>query len=174
MDETHSLGPSSTRVEETSLKQHHFAPKRSGLETLISAQVDYLAIDVEGFEGRVQRAAAVLERLLDQSAEASYRSMVAGWVLECMQSPLTLQVGLLPHQRPAAPPGGRRPRALLAPPGHRPGHPAPPAGGEAEGGGGGEGAPALDASPTGCTVVRAAQGWHQNKQLFHFAGAKRK
>ena len=39
MDETNSLGPSSTRVDEVSSKQHQFAPKRSGLETLISAQV---------------------------------------------------------------------------------------------------------------------------------------
>ena len=39
LDETNSLGPSSTRVEEASSKQHQFAPKRSGLETLISAQV---------------------------------------------------------------------------------------------------------------------------------------
>ena len=39
LDETHALGPSSTRVEEASSKQHQFAPKRSGLETLISAQV---------------------------------------------------------------------------------------------------------------------------------------
>ena len=38
MDETNSLGPSSTRVEEASSKQHRFAPKRSGLETFISAQ----------------------------------------------------------------------------------------------------------------------------------------
>ena len=44
LDETNSLGSSSTRVEEASSKQHQFAPKRSGVETLIPAQVVGLAV----------------------------------------------------------------------------------------------------------------------------------
>ena len=74
MDETNSLGPSSTRVEETSSKQHQFAPKRSGLETLISAQAEETAALEE-------RASAALARgvptegddALDDDASAECR-----------------------------------------------------------------------------------------------------
>lgn len=104
-------------------------------------------VEVLGSPHAAAVAAAVLHRLLDHSAEPGYRSMLAGWV-SCLTSgprPLLvaaalaaswhlLAVALVTQQ---SLPGERR-RAVAVVRAHL---------------------ALLTASPTGCVVVRAAQGW---------------